>query len=334
MIRRRFSIPISSSYSIACFHRFRHFRGDCCMAAASNFALGQRDFQIMSLRKLSSNASVPSAIGLSSRSFGRNGFRLRGCSSSSSGQNSNALRDNNDSFRLHRRIDTGLREDPACAPCALGVSNEVVRDQLNAGFCPVNGSSASRKGYFRGDSSEKIMVAVDVDEVLGNFVSALNQFIAARYSLKCSVSEYHVYEFFKIWNCSRDEGAQMALQRLSEIYNLCIVTSRQNAIKDHTIEWIEKHYPGLFQEIHFGNHFALDGQSRRKSDMCKSLGAKILIDDNPRYATECAEAGIKVLLFDYENSYPWCKVDTKHPLVTKVYNWEEVEDQLASAAVG
>lgn len=34
--------------------------------------------------------------------------------------------------------------------------------------------------------------------VLGNFVSALNQFIADRYSLNHSVSEYHVYEFFKV----------------------------------------------------------------------------------------------------------------------------------------
>lgn len=34
--------------------------------------------------------------------------------------------------------------------------------------------------------------------VLGNFVSALNQFIADRYDLNRSVSEYHVYEFFKV----------------------------------------------------------------------------------------------------------------------------------------
>ncbi|PON39200.1 5'(3')-deoxyribonucleotidase [Trema orientale] len=229
---------------------------------------------------------------------------------------------------------------------------------------------------------DKVAVAVDVDEVLGNFVSALNRFIADRYSSNHSVSEYHVYEFFKIWNCSRDEGiicilaltdlhhsmivfvddgtfnlvfptsdirvheffktsyfktgihplpgAQKALHKLSRFCNLSVVTSRQNAIKDHTIEWIERHYPGLFQEIHFGNHFALDGVSRPKSDICRSLGAKFLIDDNPRYAIECAEVGIRVLLFDYENSYPWCKTDSinQHPLVTKVHNWEEVEQQL------
>ncbi|RRT42807.1 hypothetical protein B296_00023507 [Ensete ventricosum] len=105
-----------------------------------------------------------------------------------------------------------------------------------------------------------------------------------------------------------------------------------NAIKDHTLEWIEKHYPGLFKEIHFGNHFALDGVSRPKSEICRSLGAHVLIDDNPKYALECAEVGIRVLLFDYHNSYPWCKAGsaTSHPMVTKVHNWQEVEQHLFS----
>ena len=201
---------------------------------------------------------------------------------------------------------------------------------------------------------QKLVVAVDVDEVLGNFVSALNKFIADRYSSNYTVSEYHVYEFFKIWNCSRDEantrvheffetpyfksgiqpipGAQMALQKLSRFCNLSVVTSRQNVIKDHTLEWLENNFSGLFNEIHFGNHFALDGVSRPKSEICRSLNAKVLIDDNPQYAIECAEAGIRVLLFDYENSYPWSKTEFayQHPLVQKVENWEEVEQELMS----
>jgi hypothetical protein len=48
-----------------------------------------------------------------------------------------------------------------------------------------------------------------------------------------------------------------------------MIRSRQNAIKDHTIEWIENNFSGLFDEIHFGNHFALDGVSRAKSEICR-----------------------------------------------------------------
>ncbi|XP_042055439.1 uncharacterized protein LOC121799969 isoform X3 [Salvia splendens] len=157
--------------------------------------------------------------------------------------------------------------------------------------------------------------------VLGNFISTLNRFIGDRYALNLPLSDYHVHEYFKIWKCSRDEadhrvheffktpyfkkemnpipGAREALEKLSKIFNLSVVTyvsrpliislqyltqdhcclvlyilyfmyrSRQNVIKDHTIEWIGKHYPSIFQEIHFGNHFALDGKSRPKSDICK-----------------------------------------------------------------
>lgn len=234
-------------------------------------------------------------------------------------------------------------------------------EEANASVKSINGNGACRRGKPLGFPEQpvaaKMVVAVDVDEVLGSFLAALNKFIADRYSWNHSVSEYHVYEFFKIWNCSRERanylvhefftthyfedgihpipGARDALQTLSSFCSLSVVTSRQDVIKNHTLEWIEKYYPGLFEQIHFGNHFALEGQSRPKSEICRSFGAQVLIDDNPRYALECANDGMRVLLFDYDNSYPWCKtgVDESHPLVTKVHNWEEVEEKLLSWVV-
>ncbi|XP_066376554.1 uncharacterized protein [Miscanthus floridulus] len=234
-------------------------------------------------------------------------------------------------------------------------------EEAAASVKSVNGNGACRRGKPLGFPEQavaaKMVVAVDVDEVLGSFLAALNKFIADRYSWNHSVSEYHVYEFFKIWNCSRERanflvheffatryfqdgihpipGARDALQTLSSFCSLSVVTSRQDVIKNHTLEWIEKYYPGLFEQIHFGNHFALEGQSRPKSEICRSFGAQVLIDDNPRYALECANDGMRVLLFDYDNSYPWCKtgVDESHPLVTKVHNWEEVEEKLLSWVV-
>ena len=41
----------------------------------------------------------------------------------------------------------------------------------------------------------------------------------------------------------------------------------------------------------------------------RDIGASVLIDDNPRYAVECATAGIDVLLYDWNLSYPWSKTD-------------------------
>ena len=64
-------------------------------------------------------------------------------------------------------------------------------------------------------------------------------------------------------------GAFETLNRMGLTHDLVVVTSRQHVIQDATLEWIDRHYGGLFQEVYFGNHFALEGVSRKKSDICK-----------------------------------------------------------------
>ncbi|KAJ8543048.1 hypothetical protein K7X08_005571 [Anisodus acutangulus] len=320
------------------------------MAITSTFSVGPKDsfllsnnkgFQFLSCVKFLSTSIAPHGGGGKYPFNNLTNLRLWGCCSNDS--NISCAGNNNKYMNGFQRAQVLLHD--AKEASSSSATKDTNNNSSHRGSCG---------GFFNQDLQDKVVVAVDVDEVLGNFVSALNEFVADRYSAYHSVSEYHVYEFFKIWKCSRDEadirvheffktsyfktgirpipGARQTLQKLSRFCNLSIVTSRQNAIKDHTIEWIERHYPGLFQDMHFGNHFALNGQSIAKSDMCRSLGATVLIDDNPRYAIECAQVGIKVLLFDYENSYPWSKSESLngHPMVKKVHNWGEVEHQLAS----
>eukprot|EP00249_Psilotum_nudum_P015264 c25229_g1_i1 orf=423-1595(-) len=195
----------------------------------------------------------------------------------------------------------------------------------------------------------QLTVAVDIDEVLGSFLTALNSFVAEQYFMHHEISDYHVYKFTEVWKCSRTEadervraffesdhfnsgilpipGAYRSLVQIAQYCQLYVVTSRQNAIKAPTLAWIERHYSGIFKEVHFGNHFAWEGEACPKSDICRLLGAELLIDDNPEYAMDCAERGIEVLLFDYNYSYPWSKTPDGpvHPLVTRVHNWQEVE---------
>ncbi|KAK4370157.1 hypothetical protein RND71_009632 [Anisodus tanguticus] len=423
------------------------------MAITSTFTVGPKDsfllsnnnkgFQFLSCVKFLSTAStsIDPQCGGGGGKYPFNNWtnlRLWGCCSNDS--NISCAGNNNKYMNGFQRAQVLLHD--AMEASTSSATKDTNNNSSHRGSCG---------GFFNQDLHDKIVVAVDVDEVLGNFVSALNEFVADRYSSYHLVSEYHVYEFFKFLSlpspisfsflhstvfafshlfflpalfslrlrllllyycisCSTFSshvlaptlllflflhastsayallasapptsisllvlsletlllsachfsdirvheffktsyfktgirpipGARQTLQKLSRFCNLSIVTSRQNAIKDHTIEWIERHYPGLFQDMHFGNHFALNGQSIAKSDMCRplkrfllSLGATVLIDDNPRYAIECAKVGIKVLLFDYENSYPWSKSESLngHPMVRKVHNWGEVEHQLAS----
>lgn len=197
-------------------------------------------------------------------------------------------------------------------------------------------------------------IAVDVDEVLGRFLYTLNTFCREQHGLNFDVSDYHVYDFATVWKCSQDEsnhivheffkshhfakgippipGALDSLQRLGANYDLVVVTSRQHVIEGPTLRWVEQNFPSVFEEVHFGNHYALEGQSRKKSEICRDIGAQVLIDDNPRYALECAAEGMTVLLYDWQDGYPWSKTDCgpTHPNIVRVHDWDEVEAALAS----
>ncbi len=63
--------------------------------------------------------------------------------------------------------------------------------------------------------------------------------------------------------------------------------------------------------------------------------AQVLIDDNPQYAQDCAEAGLQVLLYDWQLAYPWSKLppSMQHPNITVVSDWQDVEDRLRALAL-
>lgn len=194
--------------------------------------------------------------------------------------------------------------------------------------------------------------------VLGRFIHSLNNFCLEEYGVQYDISDYHVYDFAKVWQCSQDEsnhkvhaffkshhfaagievipGSLESLVRLRDDCSLVVVTSRQHVIREPTLDWIEAHFPNVFDDVYFGNHFALEGSSRKKSEICKAVGANVLIDDNPNYALECAAAGIRVLLYDWNHGYPWSKTPDGplHDRITRVRDWNEVEQALSILGAG
>lgn len=127
------------------------------------------------------------------------------------------------------------------------------------------------------------------------------------------------YNFHEVWGGTREEAdekvrdffqsphfvdgipaiddAARVLRKHSHNYELHVVTSRQDILQDHTRGWIDQHYPGIFTELHFGNHFSTEGVVRSKPDLCRAVGAVAIIDDNIRYAAQCGAAGIPAFLF-------------------------------------
>lgn len=40
----------------------------------------------------------------------------------------------------------------------------------------------------------------------------------------------------------------------------------------------------------------------------REIGADVLIDDNPAYASDCASCGLDVILYNWKNQYAWSKM--------------------------
>ena len=101
-----------------------------------------------------------------------------------------------------------------------------------------------------------------------------------------------------------------------------VVTSRQHCIEEQTRKWLQDHYPGIFSNIFFGNHWGV-GAKRSKVELCEEAGAKALIDDAVEYSVQCAPHLQRVFLF---GDYAWNRHThrTLPPNVQRLPDWEHV----------
>lgn len=200
-------------------------------------------------------------------------------------------------------------------------------------------------------------VAVDVDEVLAGFVPALLRFHNERYGTSFEMSDVHSYHFSDVDGFGTEaevaakiqeffasahfadmpvvEGARAVLERHRADVNFYIVTSRQHSIERQTLAWLQRHYPGLFCGVLFGNHYGTSGAKRSKEDMCAEVGADMLVDDNIRYITGCAAArpGMRCVLLDVGGAYAWSRGDGNGdasfpPNAVRVLGWAAVDREL------
>jgi uncharacterized HAD superfamily protein len=109
------------------------------------------------------------------------------------------------------------------------------------------------------------------------------------------------------------------IRRLSKHHELHIVTGRADFLTQATTSMLTKHFPDIFRSIEFTNFFG--EKARPKVEVCRSLHADVLIEDNLHHATTVAECGIAVLLF---GNYPWNESEHLPANIQRVQDWREV----------
>lgn len=188
-------------------------------------------------------------------------------------------------------------------------------------------------------------IAVDVDEVLSASAEGFVKFSNERWGTNLTIDDYHEH-WAKMWSVSEQEAdnrmlvlnkegiiksynpvtsAEAVLKKLAKKFRLVVATSRSTYLSEETVIWIDKHYGGVFENIHHSGIYDADGEDRHlatKAQLCLDIGADYLIDDQIKHCVGAAEVGVKAILF---GDYAWSKTSKKLPKnVTRCKDWQEV----------
>jgi len=192
----------------------------------------------------------------------------------------------------------------------------------------------------------KKTIAFDMDDVLAANAEGFVAFTNKRWGTSLTTQDYDEH-WAKLWGVDHEEymrrndefhssgavahyrhydEAAPVLTKFKESYRLVVVTSRRRIIEKETHAWLDKHFNGIFDEIHFAgiwdNH---DQQAHRvtKGEICQQIGADYLVDDQLKHCMAAAGAGLQAVLY---GDYSWNQTNTLPKDVTRAHNWQEVLD--------
>lgn len=189
-----------------------------------------------------------------------------------------------------------------------------------------------------------MIIGFDLDDVLLGFFDALHPYCNIRYGTDCQRNDLVSFDLPKLWGISKEEaikrvadfyqspehwdakpidGAIEKIKKLKQHHKLHVITAKPEELKNKTLEWLDKHFPQMFDGIHFTNHYHGSGLKRTKGEVCRELNIEFFVDDFLENVNDVANSGIPALLFDA----PWNQGEIKS-LVTRVYSWDEIAEIL------
>ncbi|MFZ2494181.1 MAG: hypothetical protein WAW60_00200 [Candidatus Saccharimonadales bacterium] len=197
----------------------------------------------------------------------------------------------------------------------------------------------------------KPIIAIDIDDTIAESTETLRKLVNHRAGVDLPSEAYTVegeywgyYE--RVWAMNGLSGishadfeaemevdqshvpllpsAEYAIKILSETYRIVLVTARDISLEGATRTWLKTHFPYADIELYF-SEARKDQTKMTKGQLCKQLGARLLIDDNIQHCESAVELGIDTVLF---GDYGWNRTNTS---LKRCYNWQEVIEYLDGA---
>lgn len=193
----------------------------------------------------------------------------------------------------------------------------------------------------------RLVIAVDCDDVLVRttpfFVSAYNEKYSTDVVLADArkadgeswggVADDIVIERWRdLMNTDGYKGLRpdavevMVLHELAKHHELHLVTARHEKERDFTQVMLDTALEGVFTSMEFV------GWTGSKGEVCKRLGADVLIDDNAEHLHDSLAQGLPAggaILF---GDYPWNSDNHRHDQLVHCLDWPEVKKVIDTIA--
>lgn len=188
-----------------------------------------------------------------------------------------------------------------------------------------------------------MLIGLDLDQVLGEFVDPFLEFHNNTYGTRIRKSDIYTFDLERVFLASKKEmtrrldefyetqlfqgmspivGAQDGVKTLIERgHKLIVVTARPENIYETTISWLSSYFPKGIDDVILTSEYYSNGDNKyTKKEVCLERSIGRLVEDSLSTAVSCAEV-CPVTLF----SYPWNKTRVPaHLPIERVKSWSDV----------
>jgi len=196
--------------------------------------------------------------------------------------------------------------------------------------------------YTESLAETKPNIVVDIDEILADLLHSFVRWHNAEYGTHYVWKDFHTYKLWdtlditpvetgiRVGKFFKDEGLNIKLvkgskegiDKISRIARLHVVTGRNENNTILTKSWLDRYFPGKFSSIEFTSHYYKE-KPVRKSEICKKLKAKIIIEDDESHIIDCADNGITVIVLDRSWNH-----NIIHKKIIRVKSWESIVTEI------
>lgn len=193
-------------------------------------------------------------------------------------------------------------------------------------------------------------IAVDIDEVLARGLATYLNYFNSSYGTSFMEEDFtpskgfwevlgvahtditEVERHYRASHHSKDwllvPGAQDAIARLTQDNELVIISNRQSEGHEPTRAWLKRNFGSAFSQVIFTEAERVGDKKPSKAEICRRIGADVLIEDEVKEVAACVEQGVPVILFDTRLNQ-----DIHGKNVYRVHSWSEALEVMESFAL-